>query len=483
MKQPRALIALSLTEMWERFGLYIVQGLLIFYMTKVLNFTDTNSYAIMGQFTALVYISPIVGGLCADRLLGFRRTILIGAVLLLIGYGLLTFPLGHKETLMFVGLAVIVMGTGFLKPNISSFLGRFYQENDPRRDAGFTIYYMVFNLGIVLSTLSSGYIQQWFGWYTCFGVAALGQVLAILFFRWGYRFYGVEGLPLRHESKSPFNLGRWLKKYTGTFFIIIIGIGACFQLLRLSSAGNLMLSLLGIFLLLILTYVTVRLEKLDRQKMLALLVLIIISIAFWAIFFQIFLVANIFVDRNVDRQIFGHTIPPVAFLSLESLFIFLLSPVFASLWKKLHLKKIATSRGLQFTLALLMIGIALQTLALGTRFPNSQGLVSAYWIVVCYLLITISELLLSPIGLSMVTQLAPARLVGVMMGVWFLGLSYGGLLAGYLGKQASIPKDMINNLALTNPIYGHAFQNYAWLGLGAALVTLLLTPWLNKLTQ
>lgn len=483
MKQPRALVALSLTEMWERFGLYIVQGLLIFYMTKVLNFSDTQSYAIMGQFTALVYISPIVGGLCADRLLGFRHTILTGAVLLLIGYGLMTFPLGHQETMMFLGLAMIIMGTGFLKPNVSSFLGRFYQENDPRRDAGFTIYYMTFNLGIVLSTLSAGYIQEWFGWYACFGVAAFGQLLAIAFFRWGYRFYGTEGLPLRPERQTQFHLAGWLKKNGSSLLIILVGAGACFQLLKLSSTGNLMLTIIGIVLLLILTFITVRLEKLPRQKMLALLVLIVISIAFWAIFFQIFLVANIFIDRNVDRNIFGHTVPPIAFISLEAFFIFILSPVFAALWKKLHIKQIATSRGLQFTLALFVIGLALQILSLGTHFPHANNLINPWWVVICYLLITIGELFLSPIGLSMVTQLAPAKLVGLMMGVWFLGLSYGGLLAGYLGKQASVPKEMINQIALTNPIYGHAFQNYAWLGFGAALVTLLLTPWLNKLIK
>ena len=169
MKQPRALWPLSLTEMWERFGLYLVQGLLIFYMTKTLNFPDARAYSVMGQFTALVYISPILGGLCADRLLGFRRTILVGAFLLLIGYVLLAFPFFHRETTLFLGLAVIILGNGFLKPNISSFLGKFYHDNDPRRDTGFTIYYLLFNAGIVLSTLSSGYIQEYYGWHVCFG--------------------------------------------------------------------------------------------------------------------------------------------------------------------------------------------------------------------------------------------------------------------------------------------------------------------------
>lgn len=482
MKQPRALLAISLTEMWERFGLYMVQGLLIFYMTKVLNFADAKSYAIMGQFTALVYISPILGGLCADRLLGFKHTILLGAYLLLAGYALLTFPIANKEAALFLGLAVIILGTGFIKPNLSSFLGRFYHDNDPRRDAGFTIYYMVFNLGVVLSTLSSGYIQENFGWHACFAAASFGLLLAIGFFRWGYRFYGNEGLPLHLAQSARPGVVAWLSRKGGFVLIIVLGTAACYQLLKLSSVGNLILTIFGIFVLLALILVTFRLEKLDRQKMLALLILIVVSIAFWAIFFQMFLVANVFIDRNVNRVIFGHVIPPMAFISLEALFIFILSPIFAFGWKRLHERQWIASRSLQFTLALAIIALALQVLVIGTHFPV-HGLVSPYWIVISYLLITAGELMLSPIGLSMVTQLAPAKLVGMMMGVWFLGLSYGGLLAGYLGKQASIPKEMINNTAFTNPIYAHAFQNYAWLGYAAAILTLLLTPWLNRLTK
>ena len=474
MKQPRALLSLSLTEMWERFGLYLVQGLLIFYMTKVLNFQDEKAYAIMGQFTALVYIAPILGGLCADRLLGFRRTILLGAYLLLGGYALLAFPLPAKETAMFLGLSIIILGNGFLKPNISSFLGKFYYDNDPRRDAGFTIYYMVFNFGIILSTLSSGYIQQTFGWHICFGVAALGLVLAILFFRWGYQFFGEEGLPLRSENK--------LFKPSHLVLLIILGTAACYALLKLSHVGNLLLAIFGVCVLMALIFITLRLEKEARPKMLALLVLIVISIVFWAIFFQIFLAANLFIDRNVNRQIGSHLIPPVAFISLESIFLFMLGPIFAFSWKKIHEKKISVSRSIQFTLGLAIIAFALQILVIGIHSAQAE-LVSPYWIVICYFFITIGELMLSPIGLSMVTQLAPPKFVGLMMGVWFLGLSYGGLLAGYLGKQASIPKELINQLQITNPIYAHAFQNYALLGFAAALVTLILTPWLNRLTR
>lgn len=474
MQQPRALIPLSLTEMWERFGLYLVQGLLIFYMTKVLNFADTKAYAVMGQFTALVYISPILGGLCADRLLGFRHTILLGAYLLLLGYILLAFPFAAKETTMFLGLAVVILGNGFLKPNISSFLGKFYYENDARRDAGFTIYYMVFNLGIIFSTLSSGYVQAAYGWHTCFLVAAAGLVLAIIFFRWGYRYFGDEGLPLPLMNRA--------KSKLGLAIVVILAVAACYQLLKLSSLGNVLLAIFGVLMFLVLLGVTWRLEPNARLKMLALLILIVISIIFWALFFQIFLVANLFIDRNVDRQIWGHLIPPVAFISLEPIFLFFLGPLMAFMWKKTHEKQVFLSRGLQFTLGLAIIAFALQILVIGIHVADG-GLVNAHWVFICYFFITVGELMLSPIGLSMVTQLAPAKFVGLMMGVWFLGLSYGGLLAGFLGRQASVPKELIDNLTQTNPIYAHAFQNYALLGFAVAVITLLLTPWLNRLTQ
>jgi proton-dependent oligopeptide transporter, POT family len=476
MKQPQALWPLSLTEMWERFGLYLVQGLLIFYMTKTLNFPDGEAYAVMGQFTALVYISPILGGLCADRLLGFRHTILLGAYLLLAGYVLLAFPFPNREMTLFLGLAVIILGNGFLKPNISSFLGKFYYDNDPRRDTGFTIYYLLFNAGIVLSTLSSGYIQEYFGWHMCFGVAAGGLVLALGFFRWGYRYFEDKGLPLAKRS--------WLSNFATFGFLILVAVTVCYFLLKSSSVnGNWPLAIFGCLMLLALIGLTFQLKKIERPKMLALLILIIISIIFWALFFQIFSVANLFIDRNVDRVIFGHSVPPVAFLSLESIFIFLLGPAMAWMWKKFHDKKINISRGLQFTLGLAIIAFAMQCLVIGIHFAGSHGLVNPYWIVICYFFITIGELMLSPIGLSMVTQLAPAKFVGLMMGIWFLGLAYGGLLAGYLGEQASVPKERINDIIFTNSIYAHAFQNYVLLGLAAAAVTLLLTPWLNKLTK
>lgn len=475
MKQPAALLPLSLTEMWERFGLYLVQGLLIFYMTKFLDFSDARSYIVMGQFTALVYVSPIAGGLCADRLLGFRHTILLGAVLLFIGYvtlALSTLTIFPKEASLFLGLAIIILGNGFLKPNISSFLGEFYQADDPLRDSGFTIYYMVFNLGIALSTLSSGYIQRNYGWFVCFLVASFGLILSIIFFLWGYRYFGDKGLSVK----------RWVNK-SGFILTIIVGGIACYSILRLANFGNLILTLVGGLILIMLGVIISQLEPHQRKKMLALLILILISIIFWALFFQIFLVANLFIDRNVDRVIMGNSIPPVAFISLESIFIFILSPLFAMCWQRIYKANLKISRGLQFTLAMIAIGIGMQLIVMGIHFHNSEGLVNPLWIVVSYMMITVGELLLSPIGLSMVTQFAPQKLVGLMMGVWFLGLSYGGLLAGYLGKQASISAEWIHFPEHTNPIYAHAFQTYVWLALAAALVTLLLTPWLNRLTR
>lgn len=473
MRQPRALLPLSLAEMWERFGLYLVQGLLIFYMTKALNFKDAQAYAVMGQFTALIYISPVLGGLCADRLLGFRHTILLGAYLLLTGYVLLAFPFVVKESAMLLGLAVIILGNGFFKPNMASFLGKFYHDDDPRRDAGFTLYYMIFNLGILLSTLSSGYIQEIFGWRVCFGVAAFGLILAIIFFRWGYRYFGDEGLPFQKSSY-----------YTKINFIIgiLFGTITCYQLLKLSGIGNLLLAIFGVLMLMTLLFVTSRLEKGLRPRMLALLALITISIVFWALFFQIFFVANLFIDRNVNREIWGHIVPPMAFISLESAFTFVLGPLMIIMWKKFSEKQIIISKSLQFALALATIAFALQLLVVGIYFAKG-GLIHPYWVVICYFFITLGEFMLSPIGLSMVSQLAPPKLVGLMMGVWFLGLSYGGLLAGYLGRQANVPQELISEIFRTNSIYAHAFQNYALLGFAAAILTLALTPWLNRLIK
>jgi len=473
MKQPKALPFLFLTEMWERYGFYIIEGLLIFYLLQSPGVTDKQAYAILGEFTALAYISPIIGGYLADRILGFRTAVIIGAVLLCAGYILLATTV---HSLLFIGLASIIMGNAFLKPNISSFLGNFYEEKDPRRDAGFTLFYMGINIGGMLSTLASGFIQRAFGWEVCFGVGAFGMLLAIATFCYGFKTYGKHGLPIR---TSVLNLGKikgFLRKIS-TPLAILLGLIASYFLLQTGDIGDWILTIVGVIVLGALLVVTMRLEKNERKPMLLLILLIAVSIFFWALFFQIYFSINLFIKRTVDLHLFGLSIPPVVFIGLESAFTISLAPLFAMGWSSLQRQKVDLSVISKFAFALFAVALGLFILYFATHFASASAPISPFWILLAYLPWAMGELFLSPIGLSAVTTLAPKRLVGWMMGVWFLSLGFGGSLAALLATKSVVPHAMIKlgELSAIKGIYAHAFLFYALLAAGIGVVVWLVS--------
>lgn len=469
MQHPRALIPLFLTELWERFGFYIIAALLIIYMTKGLHFTDARGYATLGAFNALVYISPIIGGFLADRFLGFRYSILIGAILLFFGY--VTLASNQHEIALLIGLAIIIVGNGFLKPNISSFLGKFYNENDPRRESGYTIFYIGINIGALLATLLAGFIQQAFGWGLTFAVAAIGLTISIITYLYGFRYFADKGLP---------------KKHFGTKTIIIsISITTAviaFFLLNNALYGNLIIALLGGIFALFLVSFAFRYPKNVRNKMLALLILITFSILFYGVFLQAFFSINLFLLRSVNRMMFGITVPPIAFLSLEPIFLLLIGPFFALLWQKLSQRRINPSFAIKFALAFFVLALALLTTAIATHFPNAQGKIPAVWMLTYFFCLTFAELLISPIALAMVTVLAPKKLLGLMMGAWFMFTGFGGILAGYFAKQADIPKGL-TDLATINAIYGKAFLHFALIAFITGIVLSIFIPQIKRLAE
>lgn len=473
LKQPKGLPILFLTEMWERFGFYIVQGLLILYMTSAFKFSDSKGFSILGAFTALLYITPVLGGLIGDRILGFCNNIIIGSLFFIGGYALL---MTSHEQLFYVALAIIVVGNGFFKPSISTLLGSLYEKDDPRREGGFTIFYMGINLGVLLATTTVGFIKEKFGWHAAFGAASIGLTIALITFLYGLKYlnqYG--GLPKRSVNFSR------MKQYSNIAIGILLVAIIAWLLIQHALLANWILfggsAVLGFYLIL----EAFRREQMERNKFLALIVLIVTAIIFWAIFFQLFFSTNLFIDREVNRNLFGIQIPTVMFLGLEAFFIFLLGPIFAYLWYRLNKMQLNISISLKFALATLIIGIAFLWLVLGIKVSGTH-LVNPIWIVLSYLFITIGELLLSPIGLSMVTTLAPKNLIGMMMGVWFVALGLGGKLAGVIAKIASIPAGVTNHQLMLN-YYANAFSKYAILGVGVGILILMLTPFLRKMEQ
>ncbi len=463
-RHPKALPFLFLTEMWERFGFYTVQGMLVLYMTKAFGFSDDQSYTIAGMFTSLAYISPMVGGYIADRLLGFKLSIVLGGIFLSAGYATLATLI---TPLFYVGLAIIIVGNGLFKPNISSLLGALYKPGDTARDSGFTIFYIGINIGAVLSGLS-GTILIYFGWHVVFALVSVGLILGLGIFFVGIKS-GTMNYSADHLIKNP---PRYLQK-TWIIFYCILTIGIVSVLLRNSILGKWLLPAAGVVLLFFMFWLAFRQHPEDRQRMITLNILIMSSVIFWMLFWQIFFSANLYIDRIINKTIFGITIPTTWFYTLESIFVILLGPMFAWSWQTLSRNQNNPSHFLKFILAIFLVGLGFLTLTVSTYFPDANHLVNPLWIVLSYLLITIGELLLSPIGLAAVTSLSPTHLTGMMMGIWFAALGFGGQFGGLLAKISSIPDEIKDPLSQL-PIYRAAFFDYACIALGVALVLYLL---------
>jgi POT family proton-dependent oligopeptide transporter len=476
-RHPIGLVTLFMTEVWERFGFYIVQGLLVFYITQVFGFDDSKSYSIVGAFTAFAYITPIIGGYIADQVLGFRTVIIWGGILLCIAYGLLAI-LGGK--VIYLALGIIVTGTGFLKPNISSLLGTLYQKGDTRRDSGFTLFYMGINVGVLIATSMSGFVKDHFGWNVVFALACLGLLIATITFIMGQKKIQVETKNYQWvKSKNKIILLLHNK-----FIFIIVAILAILllsALIKHETIANILMGVTSVILLfMLITLVMRQTDKAAAQKLTALIVLIISAIVFWAIYFQMFLSESLFAERVVNRHIFNTTFPAVLFLSFQAGFIILLAPILARTWQVLNRRGTNPSTVMKFALATFCLAISFLLLVLGIHLHNAQGLVSPFWMILAYFFVSFGEMLLSPIGLSAVTILSPPRYVGMLMGVWFISLGLGGKFSGVIAQVASIPTNISNPL-LELPYYQHAFLLYAGISILVSIMILMLVPKLKKL--
>lgn len=468
-KQPKALKVLFFTEMWERYGFYTIQSILVFYMIKKFSLSDTESYAILGQFVALGFITPAIGGWVADRFLGSRIAILLGCLNLCLGYALLAF-----DHMLYIGLSFIIMGNGLLKSNISTFLGRFYRYNDQRREAGYTLYYLGINLGVLLATSSVGYIQKWLGWNACFVGASIAIVLGTTYFRWGYRYFEDKGLPPTIKAHTVWIVLKQKPLLMVGFFAVLMAI---YYAMTLESLGSGALYVFGVLFCLYVAKISWNLESQARRRMLAVMLLFIMVIIFFALYLQLFFVVNVFVDRLVDRTIGGYEVPTAVFIGLESAYMLILCPFFARLWQS---GKAPLSISAKFIWGLVSVSFAMQLLSWLTM--DSARILPVIWIFIFYFLYTIGDLLVIPMGLSMVAEYVPQKYSGVMMGGFFMALGFGGKLAGILAGLSDVPKG-VTDLHMLNSIYQQAFQRFAWLGLAMLLIFFIMKPVIQKLLK
>lgn len=474
-KQPKALYPLFFTELWERFGFYTIQTIFVLYLTQGLLYTDHKAYLLYGAFNSLLYLTPFVGGYLADRFLGMRRAILLGGILLCLGYLLMAFP---DPSMLFLGLSLVVVGNGFFKPNVSSIVGSLYKPHDPRREGGFTLFYMGINIGSLLPTLFIGALVAAYSWYWGFGIASLGMIFAVIIFSATQKYLKTHG---EIPPSSPF-----VKKNRGKVFLyLVLGIVGSVALIHFFLQHAKETDFFAIIATLAITGVLFALlykeKKSTRKKLFASLLLIALSIGFWAIYMQTFTSLLLFAERNVHKELFGLAVNAEFTLFFNPFFIIAFSPLLNRVWTYLEVKKLNPSIPCKFSLGILCIAIGFLGLAWGVSLSSTGESVSIWWLIMSYFIQTMGELLLSPIGLAMITKLAPKHMVSTLMGIWFLTLSTAFALGGQLATFADVPKGSSPTTSLA--IYDHAFTVYGLIALVLACISFVLMPYINKLLK
>jgi POT family proton-dependent oligopeptide transporter len=578
---PKGLYVCFTTELWERFSFYGMKFLLVLYLTKYHLFTDEMGLDVLGSYAGLVYALPLLGGMIADRYLGMRKSVVFGGISLSLGHilmaveghqarfyaagttlvenltlasgevitagTLLTDDIMMRDTaaldVFYFALALIVMGVGYLKPNISTIVGKLYSQDDPRRDSGFTIFYMGINIGSFAATLICGWLGETYGWGYGFGAAGIGMIIGLFTFLYGQKYLKGHAEPsdpekLRKSVLGPINvewaiyllsipmLGVfWLlvqhepvvlitqnvfliiaivglilysmihtkKDHNNTLAYVIAAVaiasGICAVVANLHPIGGieaiadevLYLSIALIVGFVIYGFITHYSEEFGRTVVL--MILILSTIVFWALFEQAAGSMTLYADRIVDRELGDTTFTAAQFGSLNAGFIMLLAIPFAALWTWLAKKNLEPNTPVKFGLGILQAGLGFGALVFGAQFPNEAGQVAMIWLVLAYLLHTTGELCLSPVGLSAVTKLSIGNVVGVSMGTWFLATALSETVATRLGKMAAIDTSAAGetaDAATALATYTELFEFLMWFGVGAGVFMIIISPVLRR---
>jgi len=480
---PKGLYVLFATEAWERFSYYGMRALLVLYLVNHLEYEESDALAVYATYTGLVYLTPVLGGMFADRYIGARAAVLVGAVVMALGHLAMAF-----EPLLFPALGLLIVGNGFFKPNISTIVGGLYEPGDPRRDGGFTVFYMGINLGAFFSPLVCGWLGEKVGWHYGFSAAGVGMVIGLLTFVGLQRFLGTTGWAPDVKDPQPdqrFRAKDWIRVaiYSTASVIFVFGFIELWKLVGpWVESQPLWLRILigvlfiggGVFGPLLLGGKNEDAPKEpftreDWHRIFVILILGVFVIFFWMGFEQSGGTMTLFADQQTDRHLFGWEIPASYFQSINPLAIVVLAPVFSAMWLRLDSGRFRTSTPTKMALGMIILGLGFVVLyfAQGLAEGSESGKVGPFWLAAVYLLHTLGELCLSPIGLSMVTKLSPVRVVSLMMGFWFAFTGLANYLAGML---ESIVEEFDLNV----------FATLIASSIGAGLLLLLLTPLLKR---
>jgi POT family proton-dependent oligopeptide transporter len=562
---PRQLARLFTTEAWERFGYYGMRALLTLYLTKHFVFGDREATGLYGGYTALVYLTPLIGGYLADQYLGSKRAVKFGAIIMALGYLLLCFggetakpyatianqryaievvdqadsevrylvdgasrlkikgnddgtvsllaPDGSTArtvakggfesgaerssfyvTIMLLALCMISVGNGFFKPNISTMVGELYAQGDKRRDAGFTIFYMGINLGSLFSQLLCPFLAVAVGWWAGFGLAAIGMLASWTLIQFdGGKLNGYGEPPVRTGPDRALGIYALALLGIPVFYLLFVnlmnaeppvpGSGIVGYIVSLSLMGKL---LFGTFLIAvpgILIWSFVNGERREFQMMLAAMVLIVFNVVFWTLFEQAGSSLTLFADRNTDLSVFGlFSISAGQTQFFNAFFIVALAPVMSIMWTKLAAKGLEPSIPVKFGIALIGVGVGFLFLVWGASMVGPSFKVAIWWLAGLYFIHSFAELCISPVGLSMITKLSIARVVGLMMGVWFLSISVAQYVAGVVAQVASVDTvgGQVTNLKVSLDTYAGVFWTIGLVSAGIGVLLLLISPLIKK---
>ncbi|WP_211829338.1 dipeptide/tripeptide permease DtpA [Kistimonas asteriae] len=474
LRQPKPFYMIFFLELWERFGYYGLQALLAVYFVKQLGMDDTTSFTTFGAFSALVFGLVAIGGFIGDRVIGTKRTMVLGALVLASGYLLMGLA-DHDHHLVYLALGCIAVGNGLFKANPSSLLSKCYEEGDKRLDGAFTMYYMAINIGSFISMILVPILTDRFGWSVGFFTCTLGMILSVASY-WFLRSW-VDGIGSAPDL-APLDMKKMVLVLAGTVAAIFL---SAWMLQNLTVAHVLLAAVSSLVVVIFLKEIIAS-KGTEQKKMIAALIMMLQAVVFFVLYMQMPTSLNFFAINNVEHSILGMAINPVTFQSLNPFWIMLASPILAYLYNRMGNTGRDLSMPMKFAIGMTLCATSFLILPLGAQFANHMGIVSSGWIIASYFFQAIGELLISGLGLAMVAQLVPQRLTGFIMGAWFLTSAAASVIGGFIASMTTVPSSNGAVDALqTLPVYSKVFLE---IGLAAAVMAglmLLTAPLLARM--
>lgn len=483
---PKGLFYLFFAELWERFSFYGMRALLTLYMVQeifaAIAERDAATAVVYASYGSLVYASTVIGGRISDKILGMRSSIFLGGILMAIGHFVLAI---ENNVAFFLALAFIVVGNGFFKPNISTFVGSLYKDGDVKKDSGFTIFYMGINIGGFVAPLLCGWLAQAYGWHYGFGLAGIGMLTGLIFFWSGIRknVFGDKGLPPNEEIYEKKYLGIPQKTLVpiiavATVPLIAYCLSAYETIFGEETLVSLLFKLIGVAILIMLGVIIMKAEVHERKKLFMAILITFFMTLFWGFHELSGSVITLFASRNVDLTF----INAAQTNSLNSMFIIILAIPISLLWAFLAKRNINPRTPYKFGFGLILAGLSFYILALSKNNADANGMVPFAYLFIMYLIISIGELFMSPVGLSKITDLSPKRIVAFMMGIWFLSSAYAFQIVGFISKQLAVESTDADVGGLeTLSIYTDGFSLIAQYALGAGVIVLIFSPLMKRL--